>query len=183
MPVTAIKSKWVDGDLVFTDSAGTEIARFDASAAGFDVDTLLLDGVELTSTAAEINTVATAGTGVASMLAAGLGGANSVLKAETTTKTIVVADAAKDRACLVIAVVDEIIADGTGTAPVITVGEADTLDKLWDGTDFPSGTAAGTVITGAFTNTATKAITVGITAALGNGTGGVSVTVISLPTT
>jgi len=42
--IANVKSKWVDGDLVFTDHSGTEIARFDESAGTLDVKILKVDG-------------------------------------------------------------------------------------------------------------------------------------------
>lgn len=44
MPVSLVKSTWADGDLVFSDSSGTEIARFDASEAK-----LKITGIDLTA--------------------------------------------------------------------------------------------------------------------------------------
>lgn len=58
MPVTKVKSKWVSGDLVFYDLSGTEIARFDESAASLDITTLAIGGTAVTATAAEINRAA-----------------------------------------------------------------------------------------------------------------------------
>jgi hypothetical protein len=123
------------------------------------------------------------GAGVAALLTAGLGGSATGTKAETTTKTIVAAHGTKDRACLVVAVVTEAFATGDTSRTLIKVGETDTLDKMWGNSNFPNAMALGTVIVGAFTNTATKAITLDITAAAGTGTGGVAVWVISIPTT
>lgn len=123
------------------------------------------------------------GAGVAALLTAGLGGSQTIVKTETGTKTIVAADATKDRACIVVAVVTEAFATGDNARTLITVGEADTPDKMWDNADFPNGLALGTVLVGAFTNLATKAITITSVAAAGTGTGGVAVTVLAIPTT
>lgn len=123
------------------------------------------------------------GAGVAALLTAGLGGSATIVKTETGAKTIVAAHATKDRACIVIATVTEAFATGTGTRTLVTVGEADTPAKMWANTVFPNGLALGTVLVGAFTNAATKAITITSTAAVGDGTGGCSVTVLAIPTT
>jgi len=123
------------------------------------------------------------GAGVGALLTAGLGGSLSVIKSETDTHTVVAADATKDRACLVVAIVDEAFATGDTSRTIITVGEADTPDKMWAATKFPDGLAAGTVFVGAFTNTATKAITITSTAAARTGTGGVTIIVLAIPTT
>jgi hypothetical protein len=123
------------------------------------------------------------GAGVAALLTAGLGGSTTIIKSETGAKTIVAADATKIRACLVVAVVTEAFATGDTSRTIVTVGEADTPDKMWAATVFPDGLALGTVLVGAFTNAATKAITVTSTAAAGTGTGGVAITVLAIPTT
>jgi len=122
------------------------------------------------------------GAGVAALLSAGLGGSATIIRSETGAKTIVAANDSKDRACIVVAVVTEAFAGDTSRT-IVTVGEADTADKCWAATTFPDGLALGTVLVGAFTNLATKAITVTSTAAEGTGTGGVAVTVIAIPTT
>jgi hypothetical protein len=79
-------------------------------------------------------------------------------------------------------VVDETYAVGTGTLPALVIGEADTTNKF-----MAAGTldteAAGAVLFFAGTNTATKAITATSTAAVGNATGGCSITVLAIPTT
>jgi len=124
-----------------------------------------------------------AGAGVAAVLSAGLGGSDAIIKSETATHSLVAAHGTKDRACLVVATVTEAFATGDTSRTIITVGEADTPDKLWAATTFPNGLALGTVLVGAFTNTATKAITATSTAAAGTGTGGVAITVIAIPTT
>jgi hypothetical protein len=123
------------------------------------------------------------GAGVAALLSAGLGGSATIIRSETGAKTIVAANNLKDRACIVVAVVTEAFATGDASRTIVTVGEADTADKCWAATTFPDGLALGTVLVGAFTNLATKAITVTSTAAEGTGTGGVAVTVIAIPTT
>ncbi len=64
--IANVKSKWVDGDLVFYNAAGTEIARFDDSAGTLDISGIAIDGTAVTATAAEINKLASAGAVVAS---------------------------------------------------------------------------------------------------------------------
>jgi len=124
-----------------------------------------------------------AGAGVAAVLAAGLGGSDAIIKSETGTHTLVAAHGTKDRACIVVATVTEAFATGDTSRTIVTVGEADTPDKMWAATTFPNGLAINTVLVGAFTNTATKAITATSTAAAGTGTGGVAITVLAIPTT
>lgn len=58
MPVTKVKTQWVSGDLVFYNLSGTEIARFDESAASLDITTLAIGGTAVAATAAEINRAA-----------------------------------------------------------------------------------------------------------------------------
>jgi hypothetical protein len=122
------------------------------------------------------------GAGVAALLTAGLGGSASVLKTDTLTHTIVAANGSKARACIVMVVVDETYAVGTGTLPGLVIGEADTTNKFMTAGTLDTE-AAGTVLFFAGTNTATKAITATSTAAIGNSTGGCSITVLAIPTT
>ena len=122
------------------------------------------------------------GVGIAALLTAGLGGSVSVTKTSAATTTIVAANATKDRACLVLVVVDETYAAGVGTAPTVKIGEDNTIEKCMAATVLDTE-AAGTVYAFAFTNTATKKIIVTTTAAIGVGTGGCSITVLAIPTT
>lgn len=122
------------------------------------------------------------GAGVASLLTAGLGGSVSVVKTDAATKTVLAANATKDRACLVLVTVDETYDIGTGTLPTVEIGEDDTIDKCMAHTVLDTE-AAGTVLAFAFTNSATKKVIVTSTAAVGDATGGCSVTVLAIPTT
>lgn len=122
------------------------------------------------------------GAGVAALLTAGLGGSVSVTKTDAATTTIVAAHDTKDRACLVLVVVDETYDVGTGTLPTVKIGEDDAIEKCMAGTVLDTE-AAGTVLAFAFTNTATKKIIVTSTAAVGDATGGCSITVLAIPTT
>jgi hypothetical protein len=128
------------------------------------------------------NAMLASGAGVGALLTAGLGGSTSVLKTSAATTTVITAHGSKDRACLVLVVVDETYAIGTGTLPTVKIGEADTLEKAMAATVLDTE-AAGTVLAFAFTNTATKAVLVTTTAAIGNSTGGCSITVLAIPTT
>ena len=58
MPYTGIKSKWDEGDLVFEDNAGNEIARFDESNHALDIAKLMKGNSEITASAAEVNNAA-----------------------------------------------------------------------------------------------------------------------------
>ena len=64
--IAKVRSYWDDGDLVFTQLDGTEIARFDESAGTLDIASLAIDGTAVTATAVEINKLASAGAAVAS---------------------------------------------------------------------------------------------------------------------
>jgi hypothetical protein len=123
------------------------------------------------------------GAGVAALLTAGLGGSVSVTKTDAATTTIVAAHDTKDRACLVLVVVDETYDVGTGgTLPTVKIGEDGTIEKCMAGTVLDTK-AAGTVLAFAFTNTAKKKIIVTSTEAVGDATGGCSITVLAIPTT
>jgi hypothetical protein len=189
-----LKSRYVNGELVFYTVAGVQIYKINPTtgvityASGATVNlasgaALQLGGVALTSTAAQLNTLGGASAGIAAVLAGGLGGSASYVKTDTGAKTILAAHATKDRACLVVVYVDEAFATGNTSATVVEVGEDDTIDKCIAHTLLVNGVTAGTVYTRAFTNTSTKKVIATITPAAGTGTGGVTVTVLAIPTT
>lgn len=186
MSVTNVSSAWVSGNLVFYDKDGNIIVTYDGTNRKLSLPSGSTLEVLGTSTVPDASIAAAKlvdGAGVAAALAAGLGGSTTIIKSETGTKTIVAANATKDRACLVIATVTEAFATGNTSRTIVTVGEASTPDKMWAATAFPNGLALGTVLVGAFTNTSTKAISVTSTAAVGTGTGAVAITVVAIPTT
>jgi len=176
--VTAAKTAIADGKIFI---GGADGAAAEQTLTG-DV-TVTNAGVTAIGAGKVTSAMLADGAGVAALLTAGLGGSQTIAKEETGAKTIVAAHETKDRACIVVAVVTEAFATGDTSRTIVTVGEADTPDKMWAATSFPDGLAAGTVLVGAFTNSATKAITITSTAAAGTGTGGVAVTVIAIPTT
>jgi hypothetical protein len=138
--------------------------------------------IQTTATAAELTSMAGSLTGATALVASGLGGSHAVLKSEAGTHTVLAAHATKARACLVIVKVDEVFGIGTGTLPTVEVGEDDTIDKCMAHTVL-TNQAAGTTLVYAFTNLATKKVIVTTTAAIGNSTGGCTVTVLAIPTT
>lgn len=186
----------VQGSILVGDSAGKAVAL---SAKG-DTKVLVGNATTLTSVAlsgdvtmdntgavtiaggAVESSMLASGAGVAALLTAGLGGSVSVTKTSAATDTVVAAHGTKDRACLVLVVVDETYAIGTGTLPTVKIGEDATVEKCMAGTVLDTE-MAGTVLAFAFTNTATKKIIVTTTAAVGDATGGCSVTVLAIPTT
>jgi hypothetical protein len=119
---------------------------------------------------------------VSALAAAGLGATHSILKSETATHVVLAANATHARACLVIVTVDEAYVTNTGTQPTVVVGEVGTTNKGIAVTVLASA-AAGAVFTGAFLNTANTVINATSVAAVGNATGGCTVTVLALPTT
>jgi hypothetical protein len=191
-----VTSRWVSGNLVFYDKSGNIIATFDGTNREFDVPsgstldlngtiditTFQLGGTTVTATGTQINNLAGAQGGLASILSAGLGGADSILKTEAATHTLVAAHATKDRAVLAVVYVDETYAVGTGTLPTVKFGETSTIEKFMAATVLDTE-AAGTTYVYAGTNTSTKAIIATSTAAVGNSTGGCTITVIAIPTT
>lgn len=138
--------------------------------------------VAVTATAAQLNALASSSAGLAALLASGLGGSAAFVKTDAATTTLLAAHGTKDRACLVVVHVDETYDVGTGTLPTVKIGEDDTVEKCMAATVLDTE-AAGTVLVFAFTNTATKKIIVTTTAAVGNATGGCTVTVLAIPTT
>ena len=138
--------------------------------------------VAVTATAAQLNTLAGSSAGIAAVLAGGLGGSSAIAKTLAATTTVVAAHASKDRACLVVVNVTETYLIGTGTLPTVKIGEDEAIEKAVAATVL-TDQAAGVTLVYAFTNTATKKIIVTSTAAVGNSTGGCTVTVLAIPTT
>lgn len=167
-----------EGAMALGQGAGNTAAAYQMSG---DV-TMTKGGVTAIGATKVTSAMLANGAGVASLLTAGLGGSGSVLKTDTLTHTLVAAHGSKDRACIVMVVVDETYAVGTGTLPALVIGEADTTNKFMTAGTLDTE-AAGTVLFFAGTNTATKAITATSTAAVGNATGGCSITVLAIPTT
>jgi len=187
MSHTNVKCDWLNGNQRFKDKSGNVIFTIDGTNRKFSfpsgAEFELAPGATLDLPAASITSAMLAsGAGVAALLTAGLGGSHSIVKTDVTTDTLVAAHATKDRACLVVVVVDETYAIGTGTLPTVEVGEDDTIDKCMAHTVLDTE-AAGTVLVFAFTNTATKKIIATSTAAVGNATGGCTVMVLAIPTT
>jgi len=166
----------VQNHLMVGDAGG---AAADVAVTG-DID--FVAGLTAIGAGRVTNAMLANGAGVGALLTAGLGGSGSVLKTDTFTHTLVAAHGSKDRAVIVMVVVDETYAVGTGTLPALVIGEADTTNKFMTAGTLDTE-AAGTVLFFAGTNTATKAITATSTAAVGNATGGCSITVLAIPTT
>lgn len=138
--------------------------------------------VAVTATAAQLNALASSSAGLAALLASGLGASAAFLKTDAATTTLMAAHGTKDRACLVVVHVDETYDIGTGELPTVKIGEDDAVEKCMAATVLDTE-AAGTVLVFAFTNTAMKKIIVTTTAAVGDATGGCTVTVLAIPTT
>lgn len=167
-----------EGAMVLGQGAGETAAAYAMSG---DV-TMTKGGATSIGAGKVTNAMLANGAGVGALLTAGLGGSVSVTKTDAATTTIVAAHGTKDRACLVLVTVDETYDIGTGTLPTVKIGEDDTIEKCMAGTVLDTE-AAGTVLAFAFTNTATKKIIVTSTAAVGDATGGCSITVLAIPTT
>lgn len=184
MPATNVKSKWVNGNLVFYDASGNIIMTLDGtnrkislpSGGTFEVEsggTVTLPNESITS-AMLVN-----GAGLASLIAAGNGASASYVKTDTGAKTLLAANAIGEggRSVLIIVTVDETFAAGDGTATNFDIGETDTPAKFKSALN--TGTA-GDVLTYAGSLTEEKALLVTATPATGTGTGGISVTVLAL---
>ena len=119
------------------------------------------------------------GAGLGAIVTAGLGNSVSYTKATDGTQTILADNATKDRGVLVVAVVDEVFADGDGVQTA-RIGYEDTIDKCFDHTVLASA-SAGAVFCKGFLNTAGKDIIATVSKATGTGTGGASFAVLALP--
>jgi hypothetical protein len=118
-------------------------------------------------------------TGLAALLSAGLGTSVAYDKTDTGAQTVLAADPA-GRVVVLVCVVTEAFADGTGSQTVFALGETDTPNKFNDGTAF-NDASLGDVKVFAGTLTATKALLATATPAVGNGTGAIAVTALVLP--
>jgi hypothetical protein len=175
--VTAAKTAIADGKIFI---GGADGAAAEQTLTG-DV-TVTNAGVTAIGAGKVTNAMLANGAGVGALLTAGLGGSISVTKTSAATDTIVAAHGTKDRAVIVLVIVDETYDIGTGTLPTVKIGEDDTIEKAMAATVLETA-AAGTVLAFAFTNLATKKIIVTTTAAVGDATGGCSITVLAIPTT
>jgi len=137
----------------------------------------------VTATAAQLNTLAGASAGIASVLAGGLGASASYINTKADTTTLLTAHATKARAALVVVRVDETFANGNGAQSVFAVGETTTGFSCFVSAATLASAAEGAVFVKAGTNTTAKHVTVTGEAATGTGTGGVTVTVLGIPTT
>ena len=122
------------------------------------------------------------GAGIAALLTAGLGNSVTYANTKDNTTTLVAAHATKAWATLIVAVVDETFATGTGTQPTISIGETGSAAAFAPTSAF-AGKAAGTVLVFAGIGSAATAITVTGTTKAGNATGSVTVTALAIPTT
>ena len=204
-----VRSEWIDGDLYVYDKNGAEIFHIDgtnrrlvfhASAglvAPLEIDaTDIADGAVATAkianaavTTAKLEDAAVtsaklaSGAGVAALLTAGLGASASYTNTKNDTTDLLAGHATKARAVLIVVVVDEVMAAGTGTAPTFSVGEeSGAVDKFVTAASL-AGKAATTVQVYAGTQSANKKVQVTGTTKVGNGTGGITVSVIGIPTT
>lgn len=122
------------------------------------------------------------GAGIAALVTAGMGDSKVYVKTDAGAKTVLAANVAPagDRAVLIVINVDETFADGTGTQTAFTFGETGSATKFADGT-LLAGATAGDVFVLAGMLTEATALLATATAATGDGTGGISITVLALP--
>lgn len=167
-----------DGKILIGDAAGAGAAK---TLTG-DV-TMTREGVTAIGAGKVTSAMLASGAGVASLLTAGLGASASYIKTKNDTTDLLAGHATKARAVLIVVVVDETLADAGGTAPTFSVGEESGAVDKFVTTASLATKAAGTVQVYAGTQTANKKIQVTGTTKVGTGTGGITVTVIGIPTT
>jgi hypothetical protein len=163
-----------DGKILIGDAAGKAVAKTPAG----DVTITNLGATAIGASKVTAAMLAN-GAGLAALVTAGLGASAAYINTTDGTQTLLASDAAA-RVVLLVAVVTEAFADAGGTQPVFVLGETTTVAKYNDGTAFHDA-ALGAVKCFAGTLTATKALLVTATKAVGAGTGGVSVTAFVLP--
>lgn len=154
---------------------GTDLASVPVSGDA----TLASDGALTIAAGAVESSMLANGAGLAAAIALGLGASEAYAKTTDGAQTLL-ASAVAGRVALIIVVVDEVFADGTGSQPVFIIGETDTTNKFMADSVLVDA-AAGSVFFLAGTLTAAKNLLVTGTAATGNGTGGISVSALVLP--
>lgn len=184
MSITNVKSRWVNGDLIFYDASGNQIAKFDNTNQALDITNIYQSGTtgiaptsfrDASITAAKLAN----GAGLSALIAAGLGASANYSKTTAGAQDLAVS-AVGARACICVVVVTEVFADGTGAQPTFIIGDetADnsimTVAKLDDA-------ALGSVHVFAGQVTAAEKLVVTATAATGTGTGAISVAALLLP--
>ena len=86
----------------------------------------------------------------------------------------------KTKKTIIVALVTEVFADGTGTQPTFKIGEVGS-DASFAATSIFTNAASGTTFTFAGELTALKNLIVTATAATGDGTGALAITALILP--
>ncbi len=163
-----------DGAILVGDATGKAVAVIPSG------DVTISDAGALSIGAQKVTVPMLApGAALAALLAAGLGASGAYPKTTNGAQSLL-AQAAGARVVLLVAVVTEVFANGTGTQPVFALGETTTPNKYDPGTAF-TGAALGAVKVFAGTLTATKALLVTGTPATGNGTGALAVIALVLP--
>lgn len=102
-----------------------------------------------------------------------------ILKTDAAVVTLLAASTVT-RQVIIVVKVDEAYTTGTGTQPTVKIGETGS-DAAAAATAVLTNAAAGAVFICPFANTAAKAIIATSTAAVGNATGGMTITVHALP--
>jgi hypothetical protein len=163
-----------NGKILIGDAAGKAVA---CTPAG-DVTISNVGATTIGATKVTAGMLAN-GAGLAALITAGLGASAAYIKTTNGAQTLL-AQSAAARVVLLVAVVTEVFADAGGTQPVFVLGETTTPAKYDDGTALHNA-ALGAVKCFAGTLTATKALLVTASQAVGAGTGAVSVTAFVLP--
>lgn len=164
-----------DGKILIGDAGGAGAAKTPSG----DV-TMTREGVTAIGSAKVTSAMLASGAGVAALVTAGLGNSATYIKTDTGTKTLLAANSTKDRGVLVLVHIDETFATGDTSQLILKIGEADTIEKAAAAAVFTDAAAGANFVFG-FVNTSTKAILATLTAAVGTGTGGASITVLALP--
>ena len=124
------------------------------------------------------NAALAANGGLASLIGAGLGASKSYTSTATGADTLL-ASTSNGRSVIIVVVIDATFANNTGTQPTFQIGQTGTAAKFADTTAF-TGATAGTVKTFAGVLTGTDNLLVTGIPAVGNGAGGLTVTVLAL---
>lgn len=109
-----------------------------------------------------------------------MSGASASYPSDTDGVQTLLAATDADRGVVITVRVDETFADNAGAQPTFEIGETDTSDKFAADSEFTDETA-GTILTFSGTLSAGKALIVTAVAAEDDGAGGITATVIAVP--
>lgn len=185
MSHTKVRSKWVNGDLIFHDLLGNQIAKFDSTNQALDITNIYQSGVagiavgslrDASITAAKLAN----GAGLAALIAAGLGASANYPKTTDGAQDLAAADASA-RACICVVTVTEVFADGDGTQPTFIIGDESDDDSIMTVAKLADAALGSVFVFAGQITAAEKLVVTGGVATGTTSTGAISVAALLLP--